>query len=207
MDPLVPGYCLDLIDGNESAPTNLISRLAITNTSLSLELAKLFSGSWDSIQIVTRVVPASACWWLACDFAAHILPIWEEFHPEDKRPHHLIQVRRQSLQRGSSFDEVRIANSIGAKLLKEVIGDILDLCIVGSVVSCVSLRREPSDAAWSAALHARSAVAWRELGLTHRKGDFSTCRAAEQRWQVEHLREFLLIPRPEKVSGTDDFSP
>lgn len=105
---------------------------------------------------------------LACDYAEHILHIFESRYPDDKRPRRAIEVSRRCADGLATEDELNAARDAA---------------------------RAARDAAWAAEAAARAAwAAWAAARAAEAaaRAARDAARAAERQWQEEHLRQLLM---------------
>ena len=103
---------------------------------------------------------------LACDYAEHVLPIFERVHPNDKRPRGCIEVARRHL-RGEATDKERAAAGDAAWAAARA--------AAGAAAGA---------AAWAAAWDAAAwAAAWAAAGAAARAAAWD----AELAWQTQRL--------------------
>jgi hypothetical protein len=109
---------------------------------------------------------------LTCDYAEHVLPLYESRYPEDNRPRRAIEVARLYADGLATADELAAAR------------DAADAA------------RDAAEAAWAAADAARdagaaaSAAAWDAARAAARAAAWDAARA-ERAWQEARLRELL----------------
>ena len=134
---------------------------------------------------------------LACDFAEHVLPIFEAQYPGDKRPHQVIEVSRRfalgeataddlACARAAAWTDVKAALQAAAEATAEAdawtTARIATQAAMGATAVKLAVRAVPRSTAWSTAAAARWAVAWAA-------GDAES--PSEENWQLEHIRAAL----------------
>ena len=107
---------------------------------------------------------------LACDFAKHVLPIFEREYPDDKRPREAIAVARRYANGQATDNELAVARAAAWDA-------------VGAAVGAAAWA-----AAWAAAGAAAWAAAWDAAGAAAGAAAWDAARAAEQKWQEQRLR-------------------
>lgn len=133
-----------------------------------------------------KVLSERAMRLLACDFASHVLPIFEDIYPDDSRPREAIEVAR------------RFANDDATKA---------DLCAArwASVPDCAPDCAGAADAAayyyvYAAAFYAAGAAAARAAAAARLAADCADdARRAERAWQREQI-----VSAIRGVTGVED---
>ena len=120
------------------------------------------------------------CRLLACDYAEHVLPIWEAAYPEDRRPHEAIAVARRYARGEATAAELEEAAS-------------------GAQRAASKEQRSPAAAAAATCATARAAE-W-AVPVAALAASRAAMAAAERSWQEQRLREALTSGWPGAYPG------
>jgi hypothetical protein len=116
---------------------------------------------------------------LACDYAEHVLPIYEKKYPNDNRPRQAVEVSRRYANGEATSIELSTARD-AARAARDAASADTDAARVASAAAWVAASadtdaaRVASDAAWAAAIDAAIAT-----------------RNSEIIWQTEKFKEML----------------
>lgn len=114
----------------------------------------------------------------ACDCAEHVLPLFEKQFPDDKRPHHTIELARRYAQGQASNIELDIAGVTAAAAAWDA--------------TAVAARNTAFSAAWAAERDtAWSVAAWLAAWVAAEAAVRDVGWAAEREWQTKRLMELL----------------
>lgn len=162
------------------------------NTSITLLQILDINGLDDALWALRACDDAEKfCRLLACDYAEHVLSIWEAEYPDDNRPRKAIETARRYVNGEATDDELTTAWAAAETAAWAVARDISDAAwnavwdairaaasdVVWNVtwdVPCAA-RDAAADAAGDAAGDAAKDIAWN----------------TECKWQEERLREML----------------
>lgn len=142
--------------------------------------------TWFVVQ--PGVLPEQARIELLCDFAEHVLPIWERAQPGDSRPRDCIEVVRRHARGEATADELAKVQFLKVHFY---IGAAFTLSTPDDAWLAVHSTKHAIDAAagdrWSAwAAGAVAAEAAEAAGSAGAADD-------EHRWQLERAREMVLM--------------
>jgi hypothetical protein len=166
------------------------------------------SSRHDCFHAVLGVILRQSAHELACDFAEHVLPIYEQFFLEDDRPRRAIAVRRRWI-RAQTGDEDwyaawRAAGEAAratSQMKTQPGGFNRDATAFAAWASCGGCARAcGDDAASRAAAYARFAAGYAACGAagltpasTEWEATIHPATVAELDWQIGRLREMLLL--------------
>ena len=122
---------------------------------------------------------------LACEFAEHVLPIFEQEHPQDTRPRKAIEAARIYAYGGYS-DKTRAAAGAAAGAATWAATEDAAWA-AARAAAWAAARAATGDAAGAAARAAARAAAWAAAGAAAGAATW----AAERKWQEDKLRELL----------------
>lgn len=159
-----------------------------------LEILALNIPIEDRLWCILRpeVVGERTCRILACDFAGHVLPIWEAQYPTDTRPRVAIETAIRHLNGMATREEVDAAVAA------------VRTAALAAPLTAADAAWAARDAAWAATWDARGAaraVARDAAGVAVRGVARAAVRAAagvaagvaEREWQLARAREVLAI--------------
>ena len=122
---------------------------------------------------------------LACDFAEHVLPIWEAQYPDDNRPRTCIETARRYADGGEATrEELTAAAAAGWSAVRDARDAVRDAASAAGDAAWAAAGDAAWDAAWSAAWSAAE-------GTSPGPPGWSTGGAAEKTWQEAHFRRWL----------------
>ncbi len=154
-------------------------------------------------EAVLGIIPRLSAFELACDFAEHVLPIFEHYHPNDRRPRTAVEIRRRWARAEVNDEDWLTAwRAAGAAVQEASAAWLVDhplppgpaalaawAACGGCALSCAD------DAACQAAATACSAAG--RAAAVDKKGvemmRLVPAMAEEQNWQLQRLREMLLL--------------
>lgn len=190
----------------------------------ALDIARLDRPSEELLSIILRpeLIPQRTLEFLTCDFAEHVLPIWEVSYPENNRPRATIEAVRKWLFGDITDDEMKamsraiwILATKAGRWADEARSGQTELAAAAEVAKSVALATYLGQAAWpevarwlrvsvtewsitGSARAARSARAMTAgLGVEAR----SDAAEEERRWQLERT---ILVLEGEKGDGCID---
>lgn len=130
---------------------------------------------------------------LACDYAEHVLPIFETRYPDDDRPRKAIAVSRR-YARGAATDAELVAAWYAAWAARAAAGDAARTAAEAAWAATRYAAWEAAGHAVGAAMDAARPAAWYAARSAARSAwaDARTAAwAAELQWQEQRLREVL----------------
>jgi hypothetical protein len=204
VDPTVARLCLAFLDGDKDAVAPLADRLQ----ELGFEGAdKVRNHNRNKkLLLVLRALPDATCWQLACDFAEHVLPVWERLSGPEQRLNQAIPTRRRWLEGQAADGDLARANTAAKACARRFRGqtdDCDDMArrAVALAAAWVCTKAPASYAAASAAKHAAAAAregllsfegrAWSREGGGTAEDWANASWLWERRWQINHVREYL----------------
>ena len=116
----------------------------------------------------------------ACDFAEHVLYLFERKYPEDKRPRQTIEVSRRYANGEATQEELSAAWAAADAAA----------AARAAAAAAAAEAAEAADAA-AAARFAAAAAAEAAAGVAVEAAVGAVARAKEHQWQTEHLRKLL----------------
>ena len=114
---------------------------------------------------------------LSCEYAEHVLPIFEKMYPEDKRPREAIETARKFAMGEATQEELTAARDAAWDAARDAAWD----------AASAAASAAASTAAWDAA----SAAAWDAASAAASAAANAAAKAAERRWQNKRLLPLL----------------
>jgi len=143
----------------------------------------------DRLWCVLRAVDPRTRAILACDFAGHVLPLFEAEHPDDRRPRAVLETLQRWLDREATDEELDAARAAGATRAAAC-----------AVEDAARAARVAARAAWAAAGATRAAAcAVEDAAWAARVAAGAAAGVAERDWQLARTREVL-----EELAEEDD---
>jgi hypothetical protein len=220
IDPNLASLCMAILAGErdvhliladvfEESGSPKAQSIRDLKSSLSIHGCRISQNLSDPFKLVLHALPETACWALMCDFAEHVLALYESRGPASQAPRRAIELRRQWLNGKASDEEVEAARA--AAWTAGVVAASSSIVPRGIVPS-----EPPNEVASNAArsagcsgggdaraaalftaryarlarrqtvLEATTGLDWQEI--------YRQCRAVdedEHQWQLSHLRQFL----------------
>jgi hypothetical protein len=204
VDPTVARLCLAFLDGDKDAVAPLADRLKELGFAGADKVHK--RNRSKQLRLVLRALPDATCWQLACDFAEHVLPVWERLSGPEQRLNQAIATRRKWLQGQATDGELARANTAAKASARRFPGyddDCADLArrAVALAAAWVCTKAPASYAAASTAKHAAAAAregfmdfegrAWSRDGGGTAEDWANASWLWERRWQINHIRAYL----------------
>ena len=152
----------------------------------ALDILDMDIPHYDRVDAVLRstLIDSKTLRALACDFAEHVLPLFEAEYPDDDRPRRLVEATRQWAAGLISYDEMEIgmANALDA---------------MRGIGQYPYIKSTTAANVIQAAIRAATGMGIGGLGTAPIAALYAT-RASniggdgvERRWQVKHIRETL----------------
>ena len=125
---------------------------------------------------------------LACDFAEHTLPIFEEKYPYNKQPRQAIEISRRFAEGKAILAEMAAAGAVAVAVAEDVWDAALATrAVAGDVAGDILAAARAAWAAAGAVALDAPAAAW-DAGWAAAR---DAARAAERQWQEKKFREML----------------
>jgi len=121
---------------------------------------------------------------LACDYAEHVLHIYEERYPDDNRPRTAIDVARRYANGEATKEELEIASAIAWSATRTTAGDVVASGAANAASAAAASGAANAASAASDAASAASDAAWSAVRAAN--------VAAEEEWQRQRLSEMLI---------------
>ena len=134
---------------------------------------------------------------LACDFAEHVLPLFESKFPGDLRPRHAIETSRRYANGDATDDELADARAAVADARAAAKAEAMKAEAAKAWEQAWEAPRAARETAWRGAWTQTAAVAdaaWVAIAAVAKADSFMDTFVAgerEQQWQEQHLREKL----------------
>lgn len=216
IDPNLAALCLAVLDGEKDLNPILADHLEEMGERRSEELRALQStlqinGCTFSLQIknpldvVLNALPEEICWHLVCDFAEHVLPIWNERVPGNRAPLQAITARRQWLEGLVSYEELELGRKTCWDTSRELLRNNLlsprDQKRLRTNAAGYACRAAARGGDWRLAFRttrddAQQAKGFAAQGLHWDWKSFLEAIEAERQWQMNGLRQYLLGEAP-----------
>ena len=139
------------------------------------------------------------CVSLNCDFAEHVMPIWEKEYPDDRQPQNCIAVTRKWVLDEVTIEEVRAANAAAyytaaaaaANANANAAYTAAATAAAAYTAAAAAAYTAAAAAAYTAAYTAATAVAAYAAYAAVAANAAYAAYAAERQWQREHMIEVL----------------
>lgn len=127
---------------------------------------------------------------LACDFAEHTLPLFEEYAPRERRPHRCVETARLYLS-GGNFDELQRAIREAIPAVWQLQGTKFTSAFTAGLAVTFLDYPDAAGIAWPVALHSQKAAHYKEWEI--RKGylELMMGREKEATWQLARVAAIL----------------
>jgi hypothetical protein len=138
----------------------------------------------------------------ACDCAEHVLPLYEKWNPEDKRPRQTIEVARRYANGEATSGELSAACAARAAARAAAIDAAWAAAMAAACAARAAAWAAARDAARDAAMAAARAAAraaaidaaWaaaRDAERAARAAAWAAARDAERKWQTARLMDYI----------------
>lgn len=122
------------------------------------------------------------CHELACDFAEHVLPLWDKHYPNDKRPHEAIAAKRRWLKGEITSEELAVARAASRDAAWDAKDVAKDVARAAARAASRVTAKDARTVAWDAT--------WAAWGVEiARNADWAA--EAERAWQEARIRAAL----------------